>query len=157
LMLIAAMLVYGIVEQGIPTWASSYLGDELGVSPRWQGIVVSAYFLIMSLVRTIVGGLKLFAKTPHTKMIAVGAGLGAICLALGTVPNNAWMGGIFLALAGGAIAQIWPGIMTYAVESSGKPTTTVFGLIVGYGGATGAILGSGLLGRIKQAGFSFQQ
>ena len=47
--------------------------------------------------------------------------------------------------------------MTYSVESTGQPTATVFGLVVGIGGATGTILGSSVLGAIKQAGLSYQQ
>ncbi len=157
LLLIIAMLVYAIVEQGIPIWAPSFLEAELGVSKFWQGMVVSGYFLVMSLVRTVIGGWKLFSGVSHAAMIATSAALGAICLALGVWTSNEWMAGIFLAVVGGAIAQIWPSIMTFAVEATEKPTTTVFGLIVGLGGATGVILGSGLLGRIRQAGFTYQQ
>jgi MFS family permease len=156
-LLVASMLVYGIVEQGIPIWASSYLGQELGVSPRWQGIVVSGYFLIMSLARALIGGFRLFEKVPYPTMIATSAILGAVSLAIGTLAGIPVLAGIFLALAGAAIAMIWPSIMTYAVEATGKPTATVFGLVVGIGGSTGAILGASTLGLIKQAGLSYQQ
>jgi fucose permease len=156
LMLIGAMLVYGIVEQGIPIWAPSYLGEDLGVDQRSLGFVVAGYFLIMSLVRTAVGGLKLFTGVPYTRMIAVSAALGAACVAVATTSGNGMLGCVFIVLSGAAIAQIWPSIMTYAVESSGKPTTTVFGLIVGIGGALGVIFGSSVLGMIKQRGFTYQ-
>lgn len=156
LVIIVSMAVYAIIEQGIPIWSSSYLG-ELEMPVRWQAFVVSAYFLVMSLVRAVVGGLRLFEKVPYPTMVAWSAVLGAVCLALGTVPNDPWMAIFFLGLTGGVIAQIWPSIMTYAVQTTGKPTATVFGLGVGIGGSTGAMLGASVLGAIKQSGLTYQQ
>jgi MFS family permease len=156
LLLIASMLTYGIIEQGIPTWASSYVA-ELGASARWQGLVVTGYFVLMSLVRLLVGGLRLFEKTPHPRVVVLSSILGAVFLAAGTYTSNPVAATIFLSAAGGVIALIWPAIMTYATEATGKPTATVFGLVVGLGGATGCVIGSGVLGWIKQRGLSYRQ
>lgn len=153
--LIVSMFVYAIVEQGIPTWSSSYM-EELDAPLSWQGYVVSAYFLVMSLVRAVVGAFRLFEKVPYPLMVACNAVLGGVCLALGTAPNDKVMALVFLAATGGVIAMIWPSIMTYAVQTTGKPSATVFGLIVGIGGSTGAMFGSSVLGWIKQSGLNYQ-
>ena len=157
LVLIASMLTYGIVEQGIPTWAPSFLGVERGATARGQGLAVTGYFVVMSLVRLAVGTFRLFERVPAPRMILVSSALGAACLALGTLWPTARGATAFLAAAGGAIALVWPSLMTYATETARKPTATVFGLVVGLGGSTGAILGSGVLGWIKQAGLSYER
>ena len=155
LLLIASMLTYGIVEQGIPTWAPSFLGVERDASVRGQGLVVTGYFVVMSLVRLVVGTFRLFERVPAPRMILVSSALGAACLGLGTLWPGPFGATLFLSAAGGAIALIWPSLMTYAGETARAPTATVFGLVVGLGGSTGAILGSGVLGWIKQAGLSY--
>lgn len=157
LLLIASMLTYGIVEQGIPTWAPSFLGVELGATARGQGLVVTGYFVVMSLVRLVVGTFRLFENVPAPRMILVSSGLGAVCLGLGTLWPTAFGATLLLSAAGGALALVWPSLMTYAGETARAPTATVFGLVVGLGGSTGAILGAGVLGRIKQAGLSYAQ
>lgn len=157
LLLILSMLVYAIVEQGIPIWAASYVGQDLGASVRVQGLVVSGYFVIMSVARALVGLAGGLDRRPYPAVVVGSAVLGAACLALGTLPNNLVMAAIFLPLSGAAIAMIWPSIMTYAVQETGKPTTVVFGLVVGIGGSLGAAFGAGALGRIKQMGLTYQQ
>jgi MFS family permease len=157
LLLIFSMLVYGIVEQAIPTWSPDYLKAELGASVRWGGLIASGYWVIMSLARLIVGGVGGLDKVSYPVVIVCSALLGAACLAAGTLPQQPTLALVFLAAAGAAIAMIWPSIMTYAVQSTGKPTTVVFGLVVGIGGSIGASFGAGALGAIKQAGLSYQQ
>ena len=76
---------------------------------------------------------------------------------MATVPHNPQMATFFFALSGVAIALIWPSIMTYAAQYSKAPATTVFGLIVGIGGALGVITGSSAPGIItEQTGLSYE-
>ena len=116
--------------------ARVFTGREL----RWQGY--RQRLLSDHVARAVdLGALGWLDGVSHPLVIVVCAVLGGICLALGTLSNHPTMAIIFLIASGPAIAMIWPSIMTYAVESTGQPTATVFGLVVGIGGATGVILG----------------
>lgn len=157
LLLILAMYVYGVVESGIPTWASSYLGEELGGSEQMQGWLVTGFWNLASIARLLVGLFGWGDRISYPRQIIFSSIAAIVCIVMATVPHNPQMATFFFALSGVAIALIWPSIMTYAAQYSKAPATTVFGLIVGIGGALGVITGSSAPGIIKeQTGLSYE-
>jgi MFS transporter, OFA family, oxalate/formate antiporter len=150
LLLIFAMYVYGVVEQGIPSWASSYVGEELGGNEQMQGWLVSGFWNSASIVRLLVGLFGWGERISYSRQVIFSSIAAIVCVVLATVSHNATMATTFFALSGAAIALIWPSIMTYAAQYSKAPATTVFGLIVGIGGALGVITGVSAPGIVKQ-------
>ena len=145
-----AMLVYGIIEQGIPTWLPSYMQKDLGQSGFWAALPLSLYNFSMPAGRLLAGGAKIADRVPYFVSIIFSTLLGMAAIALGVATTNPYVTGISLGMVGMLICLIWPAILAAAVDTTGKDSTTVMGGIIFFGG-TGALLGSFFMGSLSKA------
>jgi MFS family permease len=145
-----SMLVYGIIEQGIPAWLPSYMGQDLKAVGIWAGLPLSLYGLSMTGGRLIAGAAKIADRVPYYTSIIVSTLLGMAVIGIGVATTNPILAGISLGMVGFVICLIWPAILSAAVDTTGKDTTTVMGGIIFFGG-TGALLGSYFMGPLTTA------
>lgn len=150
LTVVFTMFLYGILEQGPWLWISSYVTTDLGATVSWGGKVVALFGAAMMLARLVLGLTRAVEKYSHPSVIIVSAIISMACLGVGVGPNELVTASIFLALLGAAMCMIWPSILAYATDASGKPSATVFGIVVGIGGGLGCLVGTWFMGLVPE-------
>ena len=145
-----AMLVYGIIEQAIPAWLPSYMEQDLKAVGIWAGLPLSLYGVSMTAGRLIAGGARIADRVPYFVSIIFSTLLGMVGIGLGLASDNPILAGISLGFVGFLICLIWPAILSAAIDTTGKDSTTVMGGIIFFGG-TGCLLGTYFMGPLTKA------
>lgn len=146
-LLYAAQFLRGVAWSGTLAYMGAYIDDALGYSVRAAGFALTATgggFLAGSL---LVGG-RLRGRPPRPTFIAAVATMGALIAAafLWRPGMGATFPLLFLVAVCGGIAEVTM-LTIIAAETPAPqgPTMALHSSILRYGGATGALLGGGLL------------
>ena len=138
LLLAASQALYVGAETGFFSWMPTYFGRHLPGGAAWAGLVVSVFWVAMTLGRIVTGALVTrMPLTRLTMMLATGGALGAALTLAGTNPLVvlafvAWTGLCFSGLFGLILAE--------SGERYPHIVGTVYGAVVAAGGLGGAVV-----------------
>lgn len=129
--------LYVGAETGFSSWMPSYF-ERLPGGAAWAGLVVSAFWVAMTLGRAAVGGGV--AGLPLTRLAGGLALLGGAGAALTLIPNTAGAALIGVLATGLFFSGVFSLILAEAGERFPHSAGTVFGGVVAAGGVGGAIV-----------------
>ncbi len=135
LALCVCQALYVGAETGLSSWLPSYF-DRLPQGAAWSGLVVSAFWVAVTVGRAVVGGGVRGLSLPRLAGgLAVG---GAVCAGLTLLPNVPGL--VLLGVLGTGL--FFSGIFGLILAESGerfpRSSGTVFGAVVAAGGVGGA-------------------
>ena len=135
LALCVCQALYVGAETGLSSWLPSYF-DRLPGGAAWSGLVVSAFWVAVTVGRAVVGGGVRGLSLPRLAGgLAVG---GAVCAGLTLLPNVPGL--VLLGVLGTGL--FFSGIFGLILAESGerfpRSSGTVFGAVVAAGGVGGA-------------------
>ncbi len=145
----AAWLCTGILSLGVVSelavggWMPNFLEKVYGWSPDSSAGLLSAFFLLYTLARLLLGPLT--DKIGFVKSIAILSGFSGVCTLAGVLTGEA--GAFLLALSGIGIAPIYPTVMAFLAKRYGKSSDMAISLTVTFMGI-GSVIGNFLVGAI---------
>jgi len=137
LLLCLCQALYVGAETGFSSWMPSYF-DRLPGGAAWAGLVVSAFWVTMTLGRAAIGvGL---AGLPLTRLAGGLAVLGAAGAGLTLLPNAAGVALVGVLATGLFFSGIFGLVLAESGERYPQSAGTVFGGVVAAGGVGGAVV-----------------
>ncbi len=133
-----AQALYVGAETGFFTWLPSYFKTRLPGGAVWAGLVVTVFWVAMTVGRVATGGL--LGRLSLARLNLLMAAGGALCSALALAWRSPLWVMLWTALTGLCFAGLFGVILTEAGERFPTLAGTVFGGVVAAGGVGGAIL-----------------
>jgi FHS family glucose/mannose:H+ symporter-like MFS transporter len=133
-----AQAFYVGAEIGFFSWMPTYFHARLPNGAAWEGLVVSVFWIAMTVGRVATVGL--ITRMPLTRLIALLAGGGALFSLLALFGNAPLPVMVFVGLTGLCFSGIFGVIMGETGERFPTAAGTAFGCVVASGGVGGALL-----------------
>lgn len=137
LLLCLCQALYVGAETGFSSWMPSYF-DRLPGGAAWAGLVVSAFWVTMTLGRAAIGGG--LAGLPLTRLAGGLAIMGAAGAALTLLPSAAEAALVGVLATGLFFSGIFGLVLAESGERYSQSAGTVFGGVVAAGGVGGAVV-----------------
>jgi MFS family permease len=149
LSLLGAIFLAGVTELGPAQWLPAYI-EQTTASSRTTG----ALGLLLLGVTMAVGrlGNSLIARhIPPRRLVAAGAAVSAVSLALAAVPASPWFTIACLGLLGLAVSGIWPSLLSLAGNRFPEAGASMYSLL-STSGNLGGLVGPLTVGLVAEAG-----
>jgi len=137
LILCLCQALYVGAETGFSSWLPSYF-DRLSGGTAWAGLVVTGFWVTMTVGRAAVGGG--IAGLTQTRLAGGLAVLGAVAAGLTVLPHTAGLALVGVLATGLLFSGIFGLILAESGDRFPQSAGTVFGCVVAAGGVGGSVV-----------------
>jgi fucose permease len=138
------IITFGVIsELSVGGWLVNYLEKVYNWTPVAASSMLSAFFLMFTLSRLVLGSFT--DKIGLVRSMIIFSGFSGLCSILGVITGE--VGSFLFALAGAGIAPIYPTVMAFLSRRYGKNCDTAISFVVTVMGI-GCVFGNFLIGAI---------